>query len=219
MNEVEDGRGGGVVDKRHRQIVEPDVLLLRCAGAVGLRQQVPEAVEDELGCGRADGLLHPLLEGVVEVGARRRTVERGRGVAAVVVGRKGVGVAAVAYILRDLPARKVGEAAGVAGGRDRRDLVGGGRIGVGLRGAAEDPRQPVADPVIAVALGAVGAARAGNAVEIVVGQRLRPARYQAIGDPGDVASGVKAVRQVLDRARARADPGRLVILVVGVGGR
>lgn len=101
----------------------------------------------------ADGSLHPLLEGVVEIGAGRRTVQRGRGVAAVVVGSEGIGVGAVAHVLRDLPAREVGEAAGVTGGRDRGDLVGGGGVGIGLGRAAEHPRQAVADPVIGITRG------------------------------------------------------------------
>ena len=200
VDEIEDGRGAALVDYGHRHIVEPDVLLLHYAAAVGLGEEMAEPVEHELGGNiRSDCLLHPLLEGVVEIGAHGACVQRGAGVAAIVVGGEGISVRRVSRIRRYLPAGLIGEGAHVAAGGDRGDAVGGRRIGIAVRGAADHPRQAVAHPVIGVALRAIGAAGRGEAVQVVIGRGLRPAGDEIVGDRGDVARRVIAVGQVLNR--------------------
>lgn len=73
-----------------------------------------EAVEHQLRRDTARHLLRPLLEGVVEIGSSSRAVQRRAGIPSIVVGGIGVGVAGVANVLRDLPARKMAEAAHIS---------------------------------------------------------------------------------------------------------
>ena len=174
------------MDHPHRDVTQVQELALHVPRSVGLLDEVPAGVVEEHAVVARVGLAEALPQRIHLVGARalggRRLDHPPAGVVGVlvhpVVGGRAVGVEAEA------PHRP-------GGGRQARELVARGAIGVGVGRRADGLGEAVAHRIVAVAVARARQHRRGEPIERVIAVGVGVRRVARLDNPRDAARGIE----------------------------